>query len=209
MEWKEYFEMMIDWKKLPAYKAETRIDSLIGFFLKPIISEYLNDEIDGIIPELPIRLATVKPELENTKYSERSYKVDFFAVGNKSTNYLVEFKTDTKSRRDKQDEYLELSKILGTEQIINGILKIAKVSTYKTKYNHLKNKLKNTGLLNENFEYSGKNKTLEIIYVQPSNYQNEKFVIDFNWIAEWLDKQPNRSSFDTELSKALRIWSKD
>ena len=84
MEWNEYFKMMIDWKKLPAYKAETRIDSLIGFYLRPIISEYLKEEIDGIIPELPIRLGTVKPELENTKYSERSYKVDFFAIGNKT-----------------------------------------------------------------------------------------------------------------------------
>jgi len=48
MEWKEYFDIMIDWKKLPAYKAETRIDSLIGFFLKSIISEYLKDEILSI-----------------------------------------------------------------------------------------------------------------------------------------------------------------
>jgi len=95
MEWNEYFEMMIDWKKLPAYKAETRIDSLIGF--------YLNDD----------------------------------------------------------------------------------------------------------FEYNGKNKVLEIIYVQPANHQNEKLVIDFIWIAEWLEKQSNISSFEIELAKALRKWSKD
>ena len=33
MHWNEYFEMIADWKKLPAYKAELRIYSLIGFFL--------------------------------------------------------------------------------------------------------------------------------------------------------------------------------
>lgn len=209
MEWKEYFEMMIDWKKLPAYKAETRIDSLIGFFLKSIMSEYLKDEINGIIPEFPIRLGTVKPELENTKHSDRSYKVDFFAVGNKGVNYLVEFKTDTKSRREKQDEYLEMSKKLGTEGIINGVLKIARVSTYKTKYNHLKSKLQNVGLLNENNEYSGKNKNLEIVYVQPANYQGEKNVIDFNWIADWLEQDKNNDTFKKELANALRIWSED
>ncbi len=87
---------------------------------------------------------------------------------------MIEFKTDTKSRREEQDGYLKISKKLGTEQIIDGILKIAEVSTYKTKYNHLKTKLKNTGLLNKNFKYSGKNEYLEIIYVQPSNYQEEK-----------------------------------
>jgi hypothetical protein len=209
MEWKEYFEMMIDWKKLPAYKAEPRIDSLIGFFLKPILDEFLSEKIDGIIPELPIRLGTVRPELENTKYSDRSYKVDFFAIGNNGTNYLVEFKTDTKSRRNKQDEYLQVSKKLGTHKIIDGVLRIANVSSYKTKYIHLKDKLRNVGLLNEKFDYSGKNKGLEIIYVQPSNYQNEKLVIDFNWIADWLDKKSTNDSFDKELANALRKWSED
>jgi hypothetical protein len=122
MNWKKYFEMMIDWKKLPAYKAEPRIDSLIGYFLQDILEEYFEEKIETIIPELPIRLGTVRPELENTKYAERSYKVDFFAVGNNDTNYLVEFKTDTNSRRLKQDEYLINSKKLGTSKLINGIL---------------------------------------------------------------------------------------
>jgi hypothetical protein len=58
------------------------------------MSEYLKDDIDEIIPELPIRTGTVKPEFKNTKHSERSYKVDFFAIGNKGVNYLVEFKND-------------------------------------------------------------------------------------------------------------------
>ncbi len=70
MNWKDYFEMMIDWKKLPAYKAEPRIDSLIGYFLELILEEYLNEKFDEIIPELPIRLGTVRPELKNTKYAE-------------------------------------------------------------------------------------------------------------------------------------------
>jgi hypothetical protein len=61
MNWNEYFEMMKDWKKLPAYKAEPRIDSLVGFYLKDALTDFLGVEIIGIIPELPIRLATVKP----------------------------------------------------------------------------------------------------------------------------------------------------
>jgi len=209
MNWKAYFEMMIDWKKLPAYKAEPRIDSLIGYFLEPILEDYLKEKIDEIIPELPIRLGTVKPELENTKYSERSYKVDFFAIGNKGKNYLIEFKTDTNSRRTKQDEYLSISKKLGTSKLINGILSISNVSTYTKKYNHLKDKLQKVGLLNEKYGYSGKNIDLEIIYVQPSNHNKEKLVIDFNWIADWLEKNNNSDTFETELACALRIWAED
>lgn len=208
MNWKEYFEMMIDWKKLPAYKVEPRIDSLIGYFLKSILEDFLQEKFDEIIPELPIRLGTVKPELEKTNYAERSYKVDFFAIGNKETNYLIEFKTDTNSRRTKQDEYLKVSKELGTPKIIKGILKISNVSTYTKKYNHLKEKLQKVGLLDNKFEYSGKNKNLEIIYVQPSNHKKENLIIDFNWIANWLEKD-KKDTFKVELANALKIWSND
>ena len=209
MNWKEYFDMMIDWKKLPAYKTEPRVDSLIGYYMTSILNDYLGEQIAGVIPELPIRLGTVKPELEKSKHAERSYKVDFFAVGSKEANYLVEFKTDTSSRRDNQDEYLEISKKLGTKPIVDGILKISDVSSYKKKYNHLKNKLLDIGILNNQFQYSDKNEQLEIVYVQPSNYQNEELVIDFNWIADWLDKKTDKSNFETELAIALRKWSTD
>jgi len=41
MNWNEYFKMMEDWKRLPAYKAEPRIDSLVGFYLPEIVSDFL------------------------------------------------------------------------------------------------------------------------------------------------------------------------
>jgi hypothetical protein len=55
-----YFEMLKDWKMLPAYKVEPRIDSLIGHYLPKIITDFLGVESIGMIPELPIRLATIK-----------------------------------------------------------------------------------------------------------------------------------------------------
>lgn len=209
MDWAEYFKMMIDWKKLPAYKAEPRIDSLIGFFMKHILEDFFNEHFSEIIPELPIRLGTVRPELNKKAYAERSYKVDFFAIGNKGVNYLIEFKTDTKSRRTKQDEYLKAAKTLGTKDLIDGILRISDVSSYKKKYNHLKNKLNKVGLLDENFEYSNKNNRLEIVYVQPSNHDNENLVIDFNWIANWLESYNKAGIFEKEFADALRTWSYD
>ena len=209
MNWNDYFNMLIDWKKLPAYRAEPRIDSLVGFLLKPILENYLDVNIIGIIPELPIRLGTVSPKLDEKKYADRSYKVDFFAIGSNGFNYLIELKTDSKSRRDKQDDYLIASKYVGTEKIINGILKIASVSRYKKKYSHLKDKLKEYGLLNERYAYSGINQSLEIVYVQPSNNKKEENVIDFDWIANWLESAHDPSSFESEFAKALRAWSKD
>ncbi len=201
--------MMKDWKKLPAYKAEPRIDSLVGYYLASILSENLRVEIKGIIPEFPLRLGTLKPEHEGTNYSDRSYKVDFFAVGNNGKNYLIEFKTDTGSRRDGQDLYLQEAKGFGTRAIVDGVIKISNVSTYVKKYDHLKDKMQELGILDAQFNYSGENPVLEIIYVQPSNKTMGSNVITFDDIANWLDSNPQRDSFEIAFIDALRTWSKD
>jgi len=208
MNWNDYFGLLADWKKLPAYKAEPRIDSLVGFFLPFFIKDYLNINVIGIIPELPIRLATVKPKHEGTKYADRSYKVDFLIIGRNSKNYLVEFKSDSGSRSYSQDTYLEEAKSKGTRLIVEGILKIAKASNYKQKYNHLISKLSTYGLI-ENGEYSGLNPTFEVVYVQPSNPQKENLIIDFLWISNWLNEKYPSDEFETEFAKTLKLWAED
>lgn len=81
MEWSKYFDMIEDWKKLPSYRAEPRMDSLVGFYLDELLSEYLNIKIEKTIPELPLRLGTIHPKYKDTTFTDRSYKVDFFLLG--------------------------------------------------------------------------------------------------------------------------------
>ena len=76
-----YFDMLIDWKQLPAYKLEPRIDSLVGYYLPDILNEFLGDKIVGMIPELPLRKGTLYPELEGSRQADLSTKVDFYALG--------------------------------------------------------------------------------------------------------------------------------
>jgi len=209
MNWNDYFKMMVDWKKLPAYKAEPRIDSLIGYFLPQFIADFLSIEVVGIIPELPIRLGTVFKKYKDTKSQDRSYKVDFLIVGANGKNYLIEFKTDSKSRREGQDEYLYEAKEARTQKIIDGIIRIAKVSTYKIKYAHLLSKLREFGLIDSENKYSGINPSFEIIYIQPSKKNEEETVVDFLWISNWLEENRPNSEFETELAKALKLWSTD
>ena len=104
----------------------------------------------GIIPEFPIRLGTINSKHEKTTYADRSYKVDFFLKSKLGNNYFVEFKTDSSSRRDKQDWYLMEANNKGMQKIVDGIVRIASVSSYKKKYNHLLSKLKQLKLLNDN-----------------------------------------------------------
>lgn len=204
MDFSRYFSQLADWKRLPAYKAETRIDSLVGYYLADMLSDFLQVPIVGLIPELPIRLATVKPRLEGTPYAERSFKVDFLAIAEHGVCYLVEFKTDSASRREAQDTYLLEAQAIGVAAIIAGIKRIAHVSAYKQKYGHLLAKLESYGL----FDSSLPERHFEIIYVQPANSKAETQVIDFLWMANWLEARSD-DAFGLEFAKALRNWAND
>ena len=209
MDWKKYFEMMADWKCLPAYKAEPRIDSLVGYYLPEFMAEYLGQDIVGIIPELPIRKATVKPQLEKTFEADRSYKVDFYLLGTNGIHYLIEFKTDSGSRRENQDAYLMEAEGLGMNALVDGICQIAAVSTYKKKYNHLLTKMTDLGILDDNGKFSGKSNRIEIVYVQPAKGNETKMCVDFEWISQWLGRKYGGKEFEMEFTKALVKWSAD
>jgi hypothetical protein len=210
MEWDKYFDMMVDWKQLPAYRTEPRIDSLIGFYLKDILESYLHEKISGIIPEFPLRLGTINPECEKTNYKDKSYKIDFLAVGMLGKNFLIEFKSDSNSLRENQDKYLERAKRLGTRAIVEGALRIADISSYTKKYSYLKSKMLRLGIIKENFEYSGQNPELEVIYVKPSNKEAKENVIEFDWIADWMNKRfSDVESFEKYFAATLRKWKSD
>ena len=206
MNWKEYFDKMINWKGLPSYKVEPRVDSFIGFYLKQIIETKYKIIVEGIIPEFPIRKGAIEPEFENTNLS---YKVDFLVVGKKDTNYLVEIKTNTSSRNVKQDNYLIKAKKIGTEKIIDGVIKITTSTHSMKKYKHLIDELIKLELLDENYKYTKKNEKIEILYVQPSNKMDEDNIIDFKEISNYLLNLYNKSDFEEQFAQALNKWSVD
>ncbi len=124
MDFSRYFSQLADWKCLPAYKAETRIDS----------------------------------EAQSA----------------------------------------------GVAAIVAGIERIAQVSTYKQKYGHLLAKLQNYGLQSSTVD----GRRFEIVYVQPANSKAETQVVDFLWMANWLEARPD-DAFGREFAKALRSWAND
>jgi len=218
-DWGKYFEMLIDWKKLPAYRFEPRLDSIIGYYLPEIVRDHVKDiykdinkdiNIKGIIPEFPIRKGTI---LENI-FNEEALRVDFLLISENGPNYLVEIKTDSKSRNDKQDGYLELAKEKKLKALINGIKSIYSKTKSKDKYEHLIDKLEGLKLIKkidkkyDNFEFIGENKDIKILYVQPS--QNGKDdIIDFKQISKWLEKNKQGDGiFEENLSKLfLKLYN--
>jgi len=174
-----------------------------------MISDFLSDKIVGIIPEFPLRLGTLKPELQGTIYAELSYKVDFYLLGPSGTNYFIEFKTDSGSRNDSQDKYLKKAAELSMNDIVEGIISISKASTYKMKYSHLLNKLKRLSLLDESGVYASRSDEIRIVYVQPSNKDGAKNCIEFPQLAERLKRKGGIDSFESHFAAALKEWAKD
>jgi hypothetical protein len=205
MDFIKYFESLVDWKKLPAYRLEPRIDSFVGYYLPELIFYYKRNKIIEIIPEFPIRGKTVF----KTFSSEKSFRVDFLAVSNDGPNYLVEFKTDANSRRENQDRYLLNAQEKKLGALINGIKHIYKATEYKNKYDHLINKLKKLTLINDNLEFIGTNEEIEIIYIQPSNDRNENNIIDFKQISNFINSKSDIDIFEKELSNTLLKWTND
>jgi len=201
----ESFDALLDWKKLPAYRAEPRVDFIVAGALPEILKERYKEEIKLIIPELPIRIGSIYPKININK----SYKVDFYILLDGGKNIFIEFKTDSNSRRNKQDEYLQAAKNVGMKKILEGIIEISKASKYKTKYSYLLNKLISHSLI-----FSAKDASkikvkksikdkIDILYIQPkSKNQNE---IGFDEIAEIMKNSNDK--FYKHFSKILKSWS--
>ncbi len=207
----KYFETLRDWKKLPAYKAEPRVDSIVGFALPQILKHALNLDVKVVIPELPLRVGTIYRKHEGTNYSNKSYKVDFFALTTSNENYLIEFKTDSGSRREGQDKYLEASKEVGIGAIITGILTLFEKTSYKKKYEHLLGKLLQAQLIQGEhpaYKPSAANDSIKIVYIQPHIKSNDEnlTIIDFNSVHDAIIQNFPNDEFMVEAAKTFKGW---
>lgn len=209
-----YFSVLRDWKRLPAYRAEPRVDSIVGFALPEILLHNRDERVTLVIPELPLRIGSVYPQHEGKPYSNRSYKVDFFVMTESGKNYLVEFKTDSGSRRKKQDDYLEAARNVGLGEVVKGILKLYQATTYKKKYRFLLAKLEEAGLISggkAGHTVSITNNGLHVLYVQPHAKENdaERDILDFVAVAEALKERFGGDEFMAAAAQAFLAWAED
>ncbi|MDM8517436.1 hypothetical protein QUF76_14655 [Desulfobacterales bacterium HSG16] len=210
----DYFATLRDWKLLLAYKAETRVDSIVGFALPQVFSHVRDLDVSAVIPELPLRIGSVQPKHADAKFANKSYKVDFFVVTKCGKNLLVEFKTNSASRRDGQDGYLKDAQHEGLGAVVSGVIALLGVTTYKAKYLHLIRKLCDAGLVEEvggEFRTSVQNDQLEIVYVQPHLKEGDvaSQVIDFLAVAEAIEHGFKDDEFMHEAAESFRSWSED
>lgn len=202
------FDLLDDWRNLPAYQLERRADIFFGLYLSKIMNKLKNASIDLIIPEFPLRLGELP---EHNPNSNLSFKIDYL-IYSKSQNkvYLIELKTDQRSRRGIQDQYLEDAKSIKLKSIIDGVLKIYKATKQKTKYNYLLDRLESAGWIKRDkgsIQNSVNGIEISIIYIQPLNIDNDPSVISFDDIISVISGSNNELT--NRFIQSLELWKLD
>lgn len=205
---KKLFDLLDDWRHLPAYQLERRSDIFFAIHLDQIIEKILRVKIDFVIPEFPVRVGDVSkthPELN------KSFKIDYLVYSKSEKKvYLIELKTDQRSRRENQDWYLERASKLKVIGLVSGLLKIYQVTNQKVKYNHLLEKIELMGWIKRDNE-SIKNLNIDIepiiIYIQPIKNENEESIISFDDIIKALSE--TNDALTKRFIESLEKWKSD
>ena len=201
----EIFRLLNDWRGLPSYKLEPRVDIFFALYLPEILMHNIKElkgEIithDNIIPEFPL----LKKRFDKDNYvkkrdGNRSKKADY-AVFSKNRLYLIELKTDMGSIDKKQENYMIQATTVPPSELIRDINEVVVTQQnkkYGPKYNYLSTKLSN---LCEQFSPT----EVVAVYIQPElqNNQNEQLkTITFEQIYKEV------SSLDKDFCTALEWW---
>jgi hypothetical protein len=200
----QLFDRLDQWKEFPTYQLERRVDIFFAMYLPFILKKDLNFVTDKILPEFPVRYGDVHPEREELN---KSYRIDYVAVDHTQRKVLlIELKTDQKSLRKEQIEYLEFAHKSGIEKLMLGFKQIKKYSNATKKYKAFEKELND---LQWNIPEIAASYSTSIVFIAPRNEGViEKFrVITFEIIAGILEKTFDPVAHRFALS--LRSWAND
>ena len=123
---------------IPKVQVERSVGPIIGFFLAEALSAAMNEEVEMLCPEFPIR-KTRLGESENNQ----STNIDWLMVSrDKHELLLVELKTtDTSYRHEQSEVYLALQDTIAKQNsaafLIDELQAIASASQESGKYRHV------------------------------------------------------------------------
>ncbi len=145
-----------EWRHLPAYQLERRVDIFFGLLLPEILeAEYgLSRNHMEVIPEFPLHMGRIINANGGDSDDHQSVNVDFAVFhqgpdGNRI--FLVELKTDNASIKKKQLKGMKKAKDKGADTLLQGVICCARHSESPRKYAHLIRRLHRLRCI-ENFE---------------------------------------------------------
>jgi hypothetical protein len=200
----ELFDLLDKWRYFPAYQLERRADIFFALYLKQIFNSKYGILIDYIIPEFPLRIGEIIDKEVN-----ESFKIDYLCVSQVHQKvYLVELKTDTLSRRSKQDWYLGRAREINTAGLVNGLIKIYKATNQKNKYMNLLHELERVGWITFDHQQiinTSKPNDIQILYIQPEKHPDDtEEVISFDDIISIL--KTNTDDVSSRFIQSLERW---
>ncbi len=216
-----------DWRHLPAYRLEPRVDVILSLYLPDILSKKTGEKFHlDLIPEFPLRRGSIWGPA--TVAQDASVKVDFAAMTMTGRLHFVEFKTDMASIRPTQNEYLRRVAELPVSTLVQGVLDIVEAThpKYLPKYRHLLLALKRWELiecdgvllhLQRGYEGEPVPRLLgvEVIagdeppvvwIIQPEAAHDER-TIGFDQVCMWLDEVAD--DFSAILAQRMLQWIKE
>lgn len=215
-------DLLDEWRHLPDYQLERRADIFFAIHLAAFLGDRYGITVNPLlVPEFPVHIGTIYPHIPTNK----SFKIDYVVFAEDlSRAWFVELKTDSSSRRDKQNAYLDAAQQVGLPALIDGILQIVAATKAKHKYCCLLRLLECLSLveLPDNLNEALKSHhwasaidaclphvvntsppiPLEVLFLQPVSTGPEE--IGFSELADWLDKRDRTAQ---RFAKSLREWA--
>ena len=219
----EIFDRMDEWRHLPNYQLERRADLLFSLYLPEALEANLGFPVRrDLIPEFPVRIGTIFPSILINK----SFKIDYLAMSQTGAKAIfVELKTEGRSRRSEQDEYLAVAREVGLSALLEGLLTIFQATTAKRKYFHLLDRLARLGLLRipddmreimklprlrgvngaaKGIEITCQVDELVVVYIQPEG-DGDNNIISFENFRSVVERHTDPLS--TRFAQSLREWA--
>ena len=140
-----------DWRHLPAYQLERRVDVLFGMLLPTVIGAKYDVAPDSctVLPEFPLHKGKLGGKPENSD-NNQSVNVDFAVFFERRAEKhlcLVELKTDQQSISVPQIRTMGRAAKVGARELLVGVLDAAQASPQPRKYAHLIWKLHEIGCI--------------------------------------------------------------
>lgn len=227
------FDRLDAWRHLPAWQLERRADLFFGLVLPEVLADTFGCAVHPVlVPELPLRKHVLKAQ---ARPDLSSVNVDYFAMAaDGSRGFLVELKTDVRSRNDDQDAYLQDARKAGIPGLMGGVVDIVRGPKARDrhrdrKYAWLVHTLEQLGCLAAPAAYrrlvfaehrvgltraiDGITVTapavpLEVVYVQPvatTHSPATATTIDFARVARVVDAAGDPMS--RRFAQSLRAWT--
>ena len=126
------------WRHLPAYQLERRVDVYFGLFLPKVIESRFKAPCGKLIPEFPLHKG--KTRISEDCGDNQSVNVDFAVFCSKPEGkriFLVELKTDMHSIKETQLCNMVKAKEAKSKNVLCGVIKAARASPAPRKYAQL------------------------------------------------------------------------